>query len=97
MKVKIFLLTLSMALSHTPAFAGGEASWSYEETTGPDHWGELARNWGICAKGRYQSPIDIRKGIDASLEKISPKIKATPLKFGFDGRPSPSPTRQEAG
>ncbi len=85
MTARIFLVTLVMSLSTTVAFAGGEASWSYEETTGPDHWGELARNWGICAKGRYQSPIDIRKGVEANLEKISPKIKPTPLKFGFDG------------
>ncbi len=33
--------------------------WSYEGPTGPDHWGELSKEFALCADGSSQSPIDI--------------------------------------
>ncbi len=34
-------------------------AWSYEESTGPEYWGELAASNAVCAKGSEQSPINI--------------------------------------
>ncbi len=38
----------------------GRRDWSYTGDTGPAHWAELAPGLEICARGRLQSPIDIR-------------------------------------
>lgn len=34
-------------------------AWSYEESTGPEYWGELAASNAVCAQGSEQSPINI--------------------------------------
>ncbi|MEH6889540.1 carbonic anhydrase family protein [Bacillus sp. JJ864] len=34
--------------------------WSYEETTGPEHWGELKPEYKMCLNGKEQSPVDIK-------------------------------------
>ncbi|PGZ07357.1 carbonic anhydrase [Bacillus cereus] len=34
--------------------------WSYEGTTGPEHWGDLKTEYKMCLKGQEQSPIDIK-------------------------------------
>ncbi|XP_070198356.1 carbonic anhydrase-related protein 10-like [Littorina saxatilis] len=33
--------------------------WSYHGISGPDYWGMVNFEWGLCSKGRYQSPVDI--------------------------------------
>ncbi|GGO09474.1 carbonic anhydrase [Saccharibacillus kuerlensis] len=33
--------------------------WSYDEETGPDHWAELEDEFGVCATGASQSPVNI--------------------------------------
>lgn len=75
--------SLIMAAS-TGALASSEL-WSYEGETGPDKWGSLTPGWAVCSNGRYQSPIDIRGGVDANLGSISATIKSSTLKFGLDG------------
>ena len=47
-----------------------EISWGYEGEGGPANWGKLRANYGLCATGRRQSPIDIREGIRVDLEPI---------------------------
>ena len=81
---RISLVAVTIAAGMTTVFAGG-AIWSYKGGTGPDKWGELSPNWAVCANGRYQSPIDIRGGIEAKLEGISARIKPTSLSFDLDG------------
>ncbi|MBE5107910.1 carbonic anhydrase family protein [Bacillus thuringiensis] len=34
--------------------------WSYEGTTGPEHWGELKPEYKMCLNGQEQSPINIK-------------------------------------
>ncbi|KAG1334682.1 alpha carbonic anhydrase 7 [Cocos nucifera] len=38
-----------------------EKDFSYESgsETGPEHWGELHKEWSACGKGKFQSPIDL--------------------------------------
>jgi len=51
--------------------------WSYEGEGAPANWAKLRPDYGLCATGRRQSPIDIREGIRVDLEPIK-----------FDYRPS---------
>lgn len=82
---RICVLALLAAVGTTTAFAGGEALWSYEGATGPDKWGDLSANWAVCGIGHYQSPIDIGSSVEAKLDPIESKLKATPLSYGLDG------------
>jgi carbonic anhydrase len=63
------------------AARGGSAllpgHWDYNGATGPDSWGRMQPEFGKCATGSRQSPIDIRGGIAVDLEPIK-----------FDYRPS---------
>jgi carbonic anhydrase len=47
-----------------------EIPWSYEGEGGPASWGRLRSDYGLCATGKRQSPIDIREGIRVDLEPI---------------------------
>ena len=57
--------------------AGHAAHWGYGGDGGPEQWGQLKPEFGTCATGTRQSPIDIRSGIKVDLEPIQ-----------FDYRPS---------
>jgi carbonic anhydrase len=48
----------------------GSMHWSYSGQVGPQAWGGLRPEFGLCAKGERQSPIDIREGIAVDLEPI---------------------------
>jgi carbonic anhydrase len=47
--------------------------WTYtkNDSSGPSHWGDLAKNFSTCEKGLTQSPIDIGRAVTS---KIAPKI-----------------------
>lgn len=53
------------------ARAGKDIHWSYEGSSGPEHWGQLQADFSTCATGKRQSPIDIRDGIAVDLEPIA--------------------------
>lgn len=46
------------------------AAWSYEGSSGPEHWGKLSAEFALCVSGHKQSPIDLRDGIAVDLEPI---------------------------
>ena len=50
--------------------AGHGAHWGYSGDTGPEHWGQLAPEFGECKTGTSQSPIDIPQGAAADLAPI---------------------------
>jgi carbonic anhydrase len=63
---------------HGAAGASGHAAhWAYEGAAGPAAWGALKPEFGLCANGQRQSPIDIRGGLPVDLEPVK-----------FDYRPS---------
>ncbi|WP_255718726.1 MULTISPECIES: carbonic anhydrase [unclassified Rubrivivax] len=47
-----------------------EIHWNYTGEGGPARWGALRPEFGLCARGQRQSPIDIRGGIAVDLEEI---------------------------
>ncbi|BBH07748.1 alpha carbonic anhydrase 7 [Prunus dulcis] len=48
---------------------------------GPEHWGDLKKEWMTCKNGKGQSPIDLRDGIatkvNSSLEHFKISYKPT--------------------
>lgn len=53
--------------------------WSYQETTGPDHWAELTPDFAICASGQSQSPINLTAAAAADLVNPDFRYKSVPL------------------
>src|SRR5262249_180722 len=51
------------ALGSHLALAEGGHHWSYKGPTGPAKWGTLEKEYGSCAMGKTQSPIDIRDDV----------------------------------
>ena len=47
-----------------------ETEWGYTGETGPEHWGEMAPEFAMCAEGFAQSPIDIRDPGEVDLVDI---------------------------
>jgi len=47
-----------------------DVHWSYEGEGAPGNWAKLKPEYGTCATGKRQSPIDIREGIKVDLEPI---------------------------
>ncbi len=48
----------------------GHAHWDYEGVGGPEEWAQLSPDFAACARGKRQSPIDIRDGIQVELEPV---------------------------
>jgi carbonic anhydrase len=59
--------------------------WTYEGSTGPEHWGEIDPKFSTCQLGHHQSPIDIRNAVPANLPQIEFHYSASPLKIVDNG------------
>jgi len=60
--------------------------WSYEGEGAPENWGKLRANYGLCATGKRQSPIDIREGvIKVDLEPIRFNYKSSLVRVSDNG------------
>ncbi len=62
------------------------ADWSYEGAAGPAAWGSLRQEFSLCAKGRRQSPIDIRDGLPVGLEPVRFDYRASRFSVIDTGR-----------
>jgi carbonic anhydrase len=69
-KAVLFIVFLFLAPAPT-VLAGSGAHWSYSGHRGPEHWGELADAYKMCALGKNQSPIDLTGFIEAELPPLS--------------------------
>jgi len=59
--------------------------WSYEGTSGPEHWGDLDSQYAACKSGKQQSPIDIRNAEKAKLPAVRFEYRSGPLKIINNG------------
>ncbi len=62
-----------------PLLAQHAVHWSYEGDTGPEHWGDLAPEFALCATGTEQSPVDIPAGAPLNPADISFHYQTVPL------------------
>jgi carbonic anhydrase len=74
MTLRLRLISCSLALTAlcAPAAfaASGAPHWEYKGEHGIAHWAELDASYEACAKGRAQSPIDIRNAQPAQLPAL---------------------------
>jgi carbonic anhydrase len=75
----------SKAPDNEKAHALGSAHWSYEGETGPTHWGSLSEEYGLCATGKQQSPIDITESVTADLPPLEFNYGTIPLVIENNG------------
>ncbi|KAE8744488.1 hypothetical protein FOCC_FOCC008876 [Frankliniella occidentalis] len=55
------LATLLTLLGLIPeSLTSWEEWWTYDGISGPGFWGLINPQWGLCSKGRRQSPVDIQ-------------------------------------
>lgn len=56
-----------------------QARWGYEAENGPNVWGQLSPEYGLCSAGIHQSPIDIVNPTPAKLSPITFNYQSTSL------------------
>lgn len=60
--------------------------WSYETgETGPENWGKLSKENGLCSNGKQQSPINIENGIQVDLPALTLDYKPSQLAIQDNG------------
>jgi len=88
--VSILIATLSCI---SPAIAGenghgghdAKPHWGYTGDGGPEHWGDLSREFSACKEGQSQSPINIVDAQDIPLPEISFSYQAVPFHLVNNG------------
>lgn len=63
----------------------GAPHWGYNGSAGPEHWGDLEKDFAACKEGRNQSPIDIRHAHKARLDPIEFHYRPAPLHIVNNG------------
>jgi carbonic anhydrase len=72
-------LAIMVASCSRPLEAPRHLSWSYTGATGPEHWGDLAPSFALCAHGTRQSPVDIPHDRIARLTTGMPIVHWDPV------------------
>ena len=83
----LFATTATVFALQLDAQEAGHAAheWDYGKEYGPAHWGALKPEFGICASGHNQSPIDIATTEKADLSPIQFRYGASPLRILDNG------------
>jgi len=68
--INYLAIALSTMLLATSVQAKGDKHWGYMGETGPSHWSEVKKNFGMCSKGKVQSPINIIASKDVELKPL---------------------------
>lgn len=55
------------------------AHWTYQGTTGPEHWSDLSPEFKACNSGHMQSPVDLGVGAEIGPFKVRADYRAVPL------------------
>ncbi|CAG4912353.1 carbonic anhydrase [Paraburkholderia gardini] len=70
---------LLMAFATLNASADPGHDWTYSGEHGPDHWGEISKDFRLCESGRAESPINIEGARKAPADMPRLKINYRPL------------------
>lgn len=63
----------------------GPGHWGYEGVEGPVHWGHLSPDFGLCASGHAQSPIDLSFANVVADVDVSTSYQRGPLNILNNG------------
>ncbi len=63
----------------------GKAHWGYEGKEGPEHWGDLSKEFILCKEGKMQSPIDISGHTGKTKIKLEYNYSDVPLDMVNNG------------
>ncbi len=63
----------------------GKVEWGYGEENGPQLWGELSPDFGVCKAGQQQSPVDLQGAIPAKLPDLKISYQECPLRIINNG------------
>ena len=83
--ILVVMLIGLFGYTSSEAAKGGHAHWGYEGEGGPEHWGELNKDYAACSEGKSQSPVDITKATKGKLSKIEFDYKPTKLNILNNG------------
>lgn len=66
--------------SHWVFGAGQEIEFDYRNGNekGPEHWGELKKEWAQCKDGKFQSPIGLS---DDHVTKVTPSLEDLKMSY----------------
>ncbi len=64
---------------------GAAVHWGYQGSDGPQNWGNLSEAYGLCGKGKNQSPINITWSADVDLDNIEFFYQNSPLSIVNNG------------
>lgn len=68
--IKSFIALGACPICAQAARAAG-THWGYEGQEGPEHWGDLDKNYFACTGGTQQSPVDIADAVRADIPNIA--------------------------
>jgi carbonic anhydrase len=86
------LLTAANAAAWERSLAGDSADagkrWTYQGEHGPEHWGELAPEYALCANGNSQSPVALysANAFGAPCEPLRFRYRSGSLYATNDGK-----------
>ncbi len=70
MKQKALVTILTGLMISGSTLASDKPHWGYTGAEGPQHWGALSQDYGVCASGHNQSPINLTGMIDGNLPEM---------------------------
>lgn len=84
----IMLLGLGMYCAQSCATindAATKIAWGYEGKIGPEYWGSLNAAYAVCANGKLQSPINIKKDTIIKNTALALNYQPAPMRIVDDG------------
>ena len=65
------LLVACQSETKTENSKSKDVQWGYTGSTGPDHWGDLSKDYELSKNGKEQSPINITGAEDVDLPELN--------------------------